>query len=101
LCCACWALAALAELGVQGPESWVYRPVKFSAAFSAACIDVFPASRKRCEKFAFLARITRFFQIFLDVEMNVRIWHGKGVGCYCRCAFLPALPLSGNLDISS
>jgi hypothetical protein len=29
LCCTCWALAALAELGVQGPES-SYRPVKFS-----------------------------------------------------------------------
>jgi hypothetical protein len=38
-----------------------------------------PASRKRCEKFAFLARGTRFFQIFPDVEMNVIIWHGKGV----------------------
>jgi hypothetical protein len=53
LCCTCWALAALAELGVQGPES-SYRPVEFSVA----CIDLVPASPKRCEKVAFLALIT-------------------------------------------
>jgi hypothetical protein len=75
LCSACWALAALAELGLQGPESVLYRPVKCSAA----CIDVFPASRKRCEKVAFLARRTRFIQKFPDVEMNVIIFGRKGV----------------------
>jgi hypothetical protein len=65
----------LAELGVQGPESVLYRPVEFSSA----CIDVFPASRKRCEKVAFLTRRTRFIQKFPDVEMNVIIFGIKGV----------------------
>jgi hypothetical protein len=32
-----------------------------------------------CEKFSFQARGTRIFPIDPDVEMNVRIWHGKGV----------------------
>jgi hypothetical protein len=42
-------------------------------------LTCFPASRKRCEKFAFLARETRIFQIDPDVEMNVSLLHGKGV----------------------
>jgi hypothetical protein len=47
LCCTCWALAALAELGVQGPESVPTDQLNFLAV---ACIAMFPASRKRCEK---------------------------------------------------
>jgi hypothetical protein len=76
LCCTCWALAALAELGVQGPESVLTDQLNFP---SVACIDVFPASRKRCEKVSFLARRTRFIQKFPDVELNVIIFGRKGV----------------------
>ncbi len=47
LCCTCWALAALAELGVQGPESVLADQLNFPAV---SCIVMFPASRKRCEK---------------------------------------------------
>jgi hypothetical protein len=47
LCCTCWALAALAELGVQGPESVLTDQLNFPAV---SCIAMFPASRKRCEK---------------------------------------------------
>ena len=47
LCCTSWALAACAELGVQGPESVLADQLNFPAV---SCIAMFPASRKRCEK---------------------------------------------------
>jgi hypothetical protein len=47
LCCTSWALAACAELGVQGPESVLADQLNFPAV---SCIVMFPASRKRCEK---------------------------------------------------
>jgi hypothetical protein len=75
LCCTCWALAALAQLGLQGPESVPTDQLNFLAV---ACIDVFPASRKRCEKVSvFGAQNPTYSE--MSGCLNVIIFGEKGV----------------------
>jgi hypothetical protein len=97
LCCTCWALAAFAELGVQGPES-SYRPVKFSCCGMDCHVPGEPKKvRESCS----------FWRVEPNLSRNVRmsecphLWGERVFGCCCRYAFGSVIPWFGNLDISS
>jgi hypothetical protein len=98
LCCTCWALAALAELGVQGPESVPTDQLNFLLWHALTC-------SRRAEKGA---RKFMFWRSEPDLSRNVRIsecsqfWGEKGFWLLLPMCILTGFSIvreSGNFQL--